>query len=507
MTRIEMIQHILRHSNHGSFVRNEGVAWAPSNVALCKYWGKRDEELHLPVTSSLSVSLGNKGAYTKICENSSCDDYKLNGRLLEPSSNFAKRLRAFLDLYRRCGVCYSVETEVNFPIAAGFASSACGFAALVLALNSLYDWRLGKRELSILARLGSGSACRSLFNGFVEWYRGERDDGMDSYGVPLDYIWPELRIGMVILSDEEKTISSGEAMKRTVYTSPLYSSWSAQVEIDLEHIKLALQTKDFSLLGEVVENNAIAMHATMREAIPSIDYTTQETLQIVALVQELRLSGIPVFFTQDAGPNLQLLFLSSWEQAILQHIPNLELVMPFSDPGANKLILVDDNDIGIGTSEKMVAHVNGALHRAFSVVILRSRQGVMEMLLQQRSSNKYHSANLWSNTCCSHPKPGEDVLAAGERRLREEIGFSVPLKWVGKFHYRAVFTDTNLIENEIDHILIGFSDEEDFSYNPCEVQDYRWMEIGQLRQDLYEHPEKYTAWLLPLLNNLSSSLT
>ena len=505
MTKIEAVQHILRHSNHGSFVRSEGVAWAASNVALCKYWGKRDEELHLPMTSSLSVSLGNKGAYTEICENDSHDHYELNGQLIKPNSNFARRLGSFLDLFRRHGVYYSVKTEVNFPVAAGFASSSCGFAALVLALNNLYDWRIGKTELSILARLGSGSACRSIFNGFVEWRRGERDDGMDSHGIQLDYAWPELRVGMITVSDKEKAISSREAMKLTVETSPFYSSWPVQVKLDLTHIKLALRTKDFALLGEVVENNTIAMHATMRGATPSVDYTTQETLRIVALVQEMRLSGIPVFFTQDAGSNLQLLFLSPWEQIILRCISNLEPVMPFSDSSVSKLILVNDHDIEIGISEKMVAHIKGALHRAFSVVILRNHQESMEMLLQLRSGNKYHSANLWSNTCCSHPKPREDILAAGERRLREEMGFSVPLKWLSKFHYRAIFPDASLIENEIDHVLVGFSDEEDFSYNPYEVQDYRWMEIGELRQDLHDHPEKYTAWLLPLLDNLNFS--
>ena len=101
-----------------------------------------------------------------------------------------------MDLFRPKNASYLIETDTNVPIAAGFASSACGFAALVQALNNLYDWKLSKKDLSILARLGSGSACRSLFDGFVEWQKGEAFDGMDSYGIKLEYIWPELRKGM-----------------------------------------------------------------------------------------------------------------------------------------------------------------------------------------------------------------------------------------------------------------------------------------------------------------------
>lgn len=521
MEKLEIVRHILRDVGHGRFVSDAGgFAWAPSNVALCKYWGKRDAELNLPVTSSLSVSLGNKGASALIrhinggycvtkrvhhlCENGAPlnggDNYTVNGEVVGRATKFAERLKKFLDLFRPTGVDYSVEIITNVPIAAGFASSACGFASMVQALNQLYGWRLHKSDLSILARLGSGSACRSIFEGFVEWQRGEQADGMDSHGIALAYIWPELRLGMLAISNQEKSVSSRDAMQHTIDTSSLYMDWPIRVEQDLSDIKTALANKDFMLLGRVAENNAIAMHAAMESAIPPIIYSLPETFAMIEKVQQLRLAGVPVFFTQDAGPNLQLLFLSADEPMVVSAFPGLEVVSPFIDNRVEQVVLVDSNDAEIGTGEKLSVHIQGKLHRAFSVVILREKNGEVEMLLHQRASSKYHSANLWSNTCCGHPRPGEDLMVAAKRRLREEMGFGVELKKVGTFQYNTRSLDTGLSENELDHVLVGYSDLEDFSFDPSEVQNYCWVEIGQLRQDIQDNPHRYTVWL-PLVMN------
>ena len=508
MEKVDVVKHILRHTNHGQFVNSAGgSAWAPSNVALCKYWGKRDQELNLPVTSSLSISLGNKGAFTKIKQEGHADKYFVNSVVIDPKSKFAKRLGKFLDLFRPHGAHYYIEVDTNVPIAAGFASSACGFASLVQALNNLYDWRLHKQDLSILARLGSGSACRSVYEGFVEWQKGDDYNGMDSYGVKLEYIWPELRIGMLNISTAEKPISSRDAMQITVDTSVLYSDWINRAAHDLDIIKLAIERKDFILLGETAENNAMAMHEVMSASEPPIIYYLPKTIEMIAKVRNMRAEGVPVFFTQDAGPNLQLLFLAEHESKVLQVFPELEVVLPFTDSNSEKIILVDDNDVEVGSSEKLAVHVQGKLHRAFSVVVLRKRYGRVEVLLQQRSAIKYHSANLWSNTCCGHPRPGEDIMIAAKRRLKEEMGFGVELKEIGKFHYKEKFNNIDLIENEIDHVLLGFSDLDDFPFDPAEVQNFCWIDLEDLQQDIKNYPQKYTVWLLRVMDLLQLSFS
>ncbi|MFZ5517418.1 MAG: isopentenyl-diphosphate Delta-isomerase [Candidatus Zhuqueibacterota bacterium] len=153
------------------------------------------------------------------------------------------------------------------------------------------------------------------------------------------------------------------------------------------------------------------------------------------------------------------------------------------------VILVDSKDNEIGREEKMKAHENGVLHRAFSVFIF-NRDG--EMLLQQRAMNKYHSAGLWTNACCSHPRPGETIEEAAHRRLKEEMGFDCQLERKFHFIYRAEF-DNGLIEHEFDHVLFGtYSGRIDF--NPDEVANVRWISIEDLREELIKRPEYYTVW-------------
>ncbi len=304
-----------------------GRAFAPANIALCKYWGKRDEELNLPITSSLSMSLGAWGATTEIAPRDGADRVWLNGGEQRPDSSFAARVSAYLDLFRT-DHGFDVRTESRVPIAAGLASSASGFAALVLALNELYGWGLERRALSILARLGSGSACRSVHDGFVEWHAGSRADGMDSFAEPLARTWPELRLGILEVSAAEKAIGSRAGMKSTVATGALYASWPEKVADDLLEVHAALETHDFERLGRAAESNALSMHATMLSAWPPVLYWLPDSVKAMHAVWAARERGAPVYFTMDAGPNLKLLFLESDRSIMEKEFPNMRIVEP-----------------------------------------------------------------------------------------------------------------------------------------------------------------------------------
>lgn len=159
------------------------------------------------------------------------------------------------------------------------------------------------------------------------------------------------------------------------------------------------------------------------------------------------------------------------------------------------VVLVDNENRETGLAEKMAAHQQNLLHRAFSVFILNEAQPV-EILLQQRALSKYHSPGLWTNTCCSHPRQGEDILLAGKRRLKEEMGISgIELTDLGWFHYNAHF-DNGLSENEIDHVLVGkWPTNLAFTPNPAEVMATRWVTLETLERELSQHPEQFTPWL------------
>lgn len=158
------------------------------------------------------------------------------------------------------------------------------------------------------------------------------------------------------------------------------------------------------------------------------------------------------------------------------------------------VILVDEQDREIGLAEKLSAHEKNLLHRAFSVFIFREKPQ-LELLLQQRGLDKYHSPGLWTNTCCSHPREGEETVAAGQRRLREELGLDVSLEDLGWFHYNAHFPN-GLAEHEIDHVLIGtVADDIVVKPNPDEVHAFRWITLDDLQSELTSYPERFTPWL------------
>ena len=154
-----------------------------------------------------------------------------------------------------------------------------------------------------------------------------------------------------------------------------------------------------------------------------------------------------------------------------------------------KVILVNENDEPIGLMEKLEAHEKAVLHRAFSVFILNDKN---EVMLQQRAHHKYHSPLLWTNTCCSHQREGESNIEAGTRRLHEEMGFSAELKELFHFIYKAPF-DNGLTEHELDHVMIGYYNEEP-KINPDEVENWKWMSIEAIKDDIQTQSENYTVW-------------
>ena len=255
----------------------------------------------------------------------------LNGQLQSPDSSFARRISAFLDLFRPMfgNVGFEVRTENNIPTAAGLASSASGFAALVMALDDLAGWGLDKKKLSMLARLGSGSASRSVYDGFVQWHGGAAADGTDSFAERLDAVWPEFRIGILELTDAAKPVGSRDGMNRTVETSELYKSWPAQANADIETIRRAIEEKDFALLGQTAERNALSMHATMMSAWPPLIYLQPESIGMIHRVHRARAGGLDVYLTIDAGPNIKLLFLEEYEEAVLAAFPEVQMIKPF----------------------------------------------------------------------------------------------------------------------------------------------------------------------------------
>lgn len=287
------------------------TAQAHSNIALIKYWGKFNDKLKIPNNHSISLTLDSMYTQTSVEYDASLDGDQvfLNGH---PASEKAKtRVQQFMSLIRKRYDFQEfavIHSHNSFPTAAGLASSASGFAALALAATKAHALHLSLRDLSILARQGSGSASRSIFGGFVEWQKGWSDDGSDSYAIQLlpESAW-ELGMVVLVLTSQEKAISSTLGMEETVKTSPYYKAWLNTVEQDLKLVRQALAQRDFTLLGTTMEHNALKMHASSLAAKPGILYWQPATVQLMHILWEIRKSGLECYFTIDAGPNIKVL--------------------------------------------------------------------------------------------------------------------------------------------------------------------------------------------------------
>lgn len=290
-------------------------ARAHANIALVKYWGKENEEQVIPYNSSLSLTLDKLYTDT-IIESSDKDAFVLNGAV-QGSSETEKIIR-FVDRFRQASHRKSpvrITSVNNFPTAAGLASSASGFAALATAANRYFNRNMSKNELSVITRFGSGSATRSLFGGFVVWQKDE-----NPYAYEFDSADWDIAMIVVVINKEKKEISSKEAMRKTVLTSPYYPAWVVSAQSDIENMKKAIKKHDFKVVGEITQSNALRMHASMMSAIPPIIYWQPETLNILRIVDELNKKGLDCYATMDAGPNVKILTRQSKVETLVEEL-------------------------------------------------------------------------------------------------------------------------------------------------------------------------------------------
>jgi diphosphomevalonate decarboxylase len=311
---------------------------APVNIAVIKYWGKRDTKLNLPTNSSLSVTLSQDDLRTHTtasCSESfpSGDSLILNGQPQDVSGARTqacfRELRALrkkaedadASLPPLSDYPLQIISENNFPTAAGLASSAAGFAALVRVIADLYSLPETPTELSIVARQGSGSACRSLFGGYVAWEMGAKADGSDSLAVqiaPASH-WPEMRALVLVVSAEKKGVSSTTGMQATVSTSSLYPIRTATVVPQrMEGMIKAIHEKDFPTFAQLTMRDSNSFHATCLDTDPPIFYMNDVSRAAIRLVEGInnKAGKRIAAYTFDAGPNAVIYFLEAEVEAV-----------------------------------------------------------------------------------------------------------------------------------------------------------------------------------------------
>lgn len=318
----------------------KGKARAYTNIALIKYWGKKNESLILPMNNSLSLTLDAFYTETEVSfsEAYTEDQFYLDNQLQDEKAT--KKISTFLDIVReKAGTTKKAKViSQNFvPTAAGLASSASGLAALAGACNEALELGLDDQALSRLARRGSGSACRSIFGGFVEWEKGHDDQSSYAHPISSDGFEDHLAMVFLLLNEQKKDVSSRDGMRRTVETSSFYQGWLDSVEADLYQLKQAIKTKNFQLLGETMEQNGLKMHGTTLAARPPFTYWSPDSLKAMQAVRDLRNQGIPCYFTMDAGPNVKVLIQKDHLDKVKTTFSDLfssqQVISAFAGPG------------------------------------------------------------------------------------------------------------------------------------------------------------------------------
>ncbi|WP_053228072.1 diphosphomevalonate decarboxylase [Spirochaeta cellobiosiphila] len=291
------------------------TAIAHPSLALIKYWGKKDPILNLPDTTSLALTLDGIDTTTTV-ETARVDKIVINDEEQDPAY-----YKPYLDQFRQLGDYqngFNIKSTNNFPTAAGLASSSSGFAALTVALDNLLGLNLPREELSSLARIGSGSACRALFEGFTIWSEGSTH----AECIYNKQHWPELRVLLIQTQKGKKSISSRSGMTLSKETSPFYNEWLESSRSIIKPSVEGIAKRDLAILGPYIRQSYLRMFSTMFTANPPFIFWSPQTLDIIHFVQKLRDEGICVWETMDAGPQVKLFFEEKDEDRILGAINN-----------------------------------------------------------------------------------------------------------------------------------------------------------------------------------------
>ena len=294
------------------------------NIALLKYWGKKDELLKIPYQSSLSLSLDDLGTTTTITldDTLTSDQLFLAGQRANPDEEI--KMIKYLNLVRQLYGCrgyVKIDSTNSVPTAAGLASSASAYASIALGLNRVYNLNLNQEGLSKLARLGSGSAARSIYGGFAFWHHGESHE--TSYASPLPSTWDDLMFIIVLISGDKKKISSREAMAQSVLL-PSYQDFVTSSEALVAPMLQAIAAKDLNRLGPLIEQSSDLLHHTIRQT--GIDYYLPQTYELLKKLIPIK-AKYPLFYTIDAGPNVKLLTRKQYVSDITKALSDYHLIV------------------------------------------------------------------------------------------------------------------------------------------------------------------------------------
>ena len=314
------------------------TAVAPSNIAFVKYWGRKDEVLRLPENGSISMNLSTLLTTTTVefgdFEN---DHVSFNGKIEDLENNRAikhiDRIRKLANLHKKV----KIITENNFPTGTGLSSSASGFAALTLAASSAAGLKLSKKDLSILARQGSGSACRSIPDGFVEWLDGDTSEESYAQSIfPADYF--EIADVIAVVSTERKFLATSEGQK-SARSGIFFEKRLEGISEKINKVKKLIEEKNFSEFGDLVEREALEFHSILFTSNPPLFYWTPGTVAVMKYVQSLRRDGLECYFTINTGQDVHVICRSEDAEKVAEKLKELPKVIKtitnFPAPGAH----------------------------------------------------------------------------------------------------------------------------------------------------------------------------
>lgn len=305
---------------------------ASSDVALVKYWGKKDKILRLPVNGSISMILDSLQSTTTVefLPNLMKDEVIISGEIEEgETSRVVKhldRIRALAQSQNliKENIFAKVVSNNNFPKSTGLSSSGSGFAALTIAASQAIGLKLSEKELSILARQGSGTACRCVCGGFVQWLNGENSDESYSLSFASADSFP-IRDLVAIVSEDKKDLSSTEGHD-LAESSLFFTARQEKIEEKLSFVKKAILDKNFNALGELIEAEALEFHSILLTSKPNILLFYPGTIAVMQAVRQLRKTGIPVYFTINTGFNVHVLTLPSYEKEVVEVLQKIQFV-------------------------------------------------------------------------------------------------------------------------------------------------------------------------------------